>query len=104
MRLFFGKELRNPIIEAFKTIWRYYDSVFDIKETELTEYESMVGTNTYRNNTLYCITDRPFARYHDSLEISSCICGGYLGSTELQCGVLNENKFFEKATNEQEGG
>lgn len=101
MKAYFGKELRVPIHDALAIIRDYFNRMLDIKKTTLSAYESKAASNSYRNNTVYAITDSKPAQYTDRNEIFSCIKGGYLGSTELKCGLLNNKGFFEQ---ENDGG
>lgn len=96
MKVYFGKELREPICEALKLIRMYLDDAFDIKQTTLSNYESKVEADSFREHTIYAITDLSPAQYHWETVISKSLCGGYLGSTELKCGILGQDKFFEK--------
>lgn len=99
MKAYFGKELRVPIHDAFVIICDYFNRMLDVKKTTLSAYETKVESNAYRNNTVYAITDSKPARYADRHEIFSCIKGGYLGSTELKCGLLNNKGLFEQENN-----
>lgn len=101
MKAYFGKELRVPIHDALAIIRDYFNRMLDVKKTTLSAYEAKVANNTYRNNTVYAITDFKPAQYTARNEIFSCIKGGYLGSTELKCGLLNNKGFFEQ---ENDGG
>lgn len=101
MKAYFGKELRVPIHDAFVIICNYFNRMLDIKKTTLSAYEAKAANNACRNNTIYAITDSKPDQYADRNEIFSCIKGGYLGSTELKCGMLNNKGFFEQ---ENDGG
>jgi hypothetical protein len=101
MKAYFGKELRAPIHDALVIICDYFNRMLDIKKTTLSAYEAKVASDSYRNNTVYAITDSKPSQYADRNEIFSCIKGGYLGSTELKCGLLNNKGFFEQ---ENDGG
>jgi hypothetical protein len=101
MEAYFGKELRVPIHDAVAIICDYFNRMLDIKKMTLSAYEEKAASNAYRNNTVYAITDSKPAQYADRNEIFSCIKGGYLGSTELKCGFLNNKGFFEQ---ENDGG
>jgi hypothetical protein len=101
MKAYFGKELRVPIYDAFVIICDYFNKMLDVKTTTLSAYEEKAANNACRNSTIYAITDSKPAQYTDRNEIFSCIKGGYLGSTELKCGLLNNKGFFEQ---ENDGG
>lgn len=101
MKAYFGKELRVPIHDAFVIICDYFNRMLDVKTTTLSAYEARVANNACRNNTIYAITDSKPVQYAGRNEIFSCIKGGYLGSTELKCGLLNNKGFFEQ---ENDGG
>lgn len=97
MRLFFGKALRRPICQAFSALCGYLNDIVDVHEMTWGTYMTLVGTNIYREHTVYSITDeqppQDWTGYHvlcDGLE------GGYLGETELQCGVYGHDVMFIK--------
>ena len=100
MRVYFGKELRQPIYDAFLIIRNYLDNTFDIKESLWGSYKSKVGVNIHRKHTLYAITDQKYDSFGEKLSIWNALSGGYLGSTELKCGMLGIDVMFEKAGDE----
>lgn len=97
MRVFFGKELRDPIIKAFEAIKDYLDSIFDIRINTKTEYDAKHGTAKLRKHTLYGITDVPI-RQHDTITIYGAIETAYMNGEELQSGIMDEQLVFNKAT------
>ena len=91
MKVYFGKELRVPICEALKLIAAYLDKEFDIKESTLASYESHLSDNETRTRTLYAITDSQPEQWEWTHDLYNCFCGGYLGSTGLECGIYDNN-------------
>lgn len=96
MRVYFGKELRQPIHDAFKAICDYFNNAFDIAATTKSNYESNVESNMCRNHTLYAMTDEKTEEYDGRHYICNMLDGAYLGSTELQNGILEGKILFEK--------
>lgn len=97
MRVYFGKELRQPIHDAFETIRKYLDDTFDITSITKSTYEENLNNNACRNHTLYTMTDEKSDGYDGRHGICNVLNGAYLGSTELQNGILEGKLMFEKA-------
>lgn len=96
MRMFFGKDLRQPICDAFKIICSYLDNTFDITVVTKSAYETRLENNTNRIHTLYAMTDQKYTSYSGRFTICNVLEGAYMGSVELQNGILEDRLFFEK--------
>jgi hypothetical protein len=97
MAVYFGKDLRIPIYRALKAVATYLDNIFDVKMSTLSEYETKVEASKARVGTLYAITDAVPQSYTGRSELYNCLCGGYLGSTELVCGTYGDgSRLFNK--------
>lgn len=103
MRVYFGKELRQPIHDAFKAICDYFNNMFDVATTTKSSYESNMESNMCRNRTLYAMTDEKTEEYDGRHYICNMLDGAYLGSTELQNGILDEKMLFEKTGTPEPG-
>ena len=97
MRVYFGKELRQAIHDAFLVVQQYLDDVLDIKEVSCQDYDTKFDSDITRNHTIYAISDQVCTKYAYQREtIFYFVDNMYLGSTELKSAYMGKSQMLHR--------